>query len=126
MTNSIHKHITLNQSNVDILDDIIENTKTINNYSAAIRYVIYKYNESNNKDSSDTKLNTLAKNMEIALELIACGFHEQGITAINSKEESYIFEEAKRNVENKIQKSVTKNSMSKPMQSRQPSLKLNF
>ncbi|HAJ4038287.1 hypothetical protein ACDI16_14105 [Oceanobacillus caeni] len=108
----IQKHITLTQTTKDILDELISNTVGINNYSEAIRYAILsiadKTNDGQNLQNLTKKMNVMSKNIDMLIEMSAGGFHELGVKAIGGdSEEAFIYMDAKRNVENKIQKATT-------------------
>jgi len=107
----ISKHIRLTQTHIDIMDNLIQNNPGINNYAEAIRYALLALTDNQSVESKDEsftrKLNAMSKNIDLLTEMIAGGFHEQGVKAIGSIDETYIYQDAKRNVENKIQRSTT-------------------
>ncbi|MFP7474443.1 hypothetical protein SFC55_26000 [Niallia taxi] len=107
----ISKHIRLTQTHIDIMDELIQNNPGINNYAEAIRYALLSLTDKQSGESKDEsltrKLNAMSKNIDILTEMVAGGFHEQGVKAIGSIDETYIYQDAKRNVENKIQRSTT-------------------
>lgn len=106
----ISKHIRLTQTHIDIMDDLIQNNPGINNYAEAIRYALLALSNNQTEESKEDlarKLNAMSKNIDLLTEMIAGGFHEQGVKAIGNIDETYIYLDAKRNLENKIQRSIT-------------------
>ena len=107
----ISKHIRLTQTHIDIMDELIQNNPGINNYAEAIRYALLALSNNQNDETKEEdltrKLNAMSKNIDVLTEMVAGGFHEQGVKAIGSIDETYIYQDAKRNVENKIQRSTT-------------------
>ncbi|MCM3033695.1 hypothetical protein [Niallia sp. MER 6] len=107
----ISKHIRLTQTHIDIMDELIQNNPGIKNYAEAIRYALLSLSNNQNDEGKEEnivrKLNAMSKNIDVLTEMVAGGFHEQGVKAIGSIDETYIYQDAKRNVENKIQRSTT-------------------
>ncbi|MEU2029865.1 hypothetical protein ABZ787_12995 [Micrococcus luteus] len=93
------------------MDELIQNNPGIKNYAEAVRYALLFLSTNQNDESKEEvltrKLNAMSKNIDLLTEMIAGGFHEQGVKAINNIDETYIYQDAKRNVENKIQRSTT-------------------
>ncbi|MEY8742833.1 hypothetical protein AB9M62_25550 [Bacillales bacterium AN1005] len=106
-SNFISKHIRFTKTHVDILDKLIRKKEGINNYSEAVRYAITLLDNPLDEDQIDRKINSIGKDIDIIKEMIAGGFHENGIKAIGKAEDTYIYQDAKRNVESKIQRSTT-------------------
>lgn len=107
----IQKHIYFTQTQIDILDDMIKNIPGINSYSEAARYaVLSMYDEVDSVKSikhMEKKINMMAKTIDILAEMVAGGFDFQDVNAIRKKEDTYIYADAKKNVENEIQRSTT-------------------
>lgn len=106
----IQKHVYLTPKNVNVLDDLMENKVGINTYSEAIRYIIDVYSKELSEEDSKVnqrKINAISKNVDMLIELVAGGLHEQGIKAIGKAEDTYVYSDAKKNVEEKIQRAVT-------------------
>lgn len=101
---NILKHVRFSQTHIDILDDLIDNTVGINNYAEAIRYAVISLESD---VSVERKINTIAKNIDLLLEMTGGGFQGLGVNAIGNLEETFIYLDAKKNVENKIQRSTT-------------------
>ena len=109
----IQKHVYLTSNNVQVLDDLMENKVGINNYSEAIRYMIGVYSKQLSEEDSivnQRKINAMSKNVDMLVEMVAGSFHEQGIKAIEQSTETYVYKDAKKNVEEKIQRAVTMKS----------------
>jgi hypothetical protein len=109
----IQKHVYLTPENVEALDDLIQNKVGINTYSEAIRYIIGVYSKDISEEDSKTnqrKLNALSKNVDILIEMVAGGLHEQDVKSIGPSEDAYVYMDAKKNVEAKIQKATTMKS----------------
>lgn len=107
----ILKHIRFTQTQIDILDNLIKNKVGINNYSDAVRYAVLSIEDpiKTNETSKvvQRKLNAMSKNIDIIREMVAGGFHEQGVKAIGKSEDTYIYVDAKKNIEDDIQKATT-------------------
>lgn len=103
----VQKHITLTKTTVDILDELISSKVGVNNYSEAIRYTILSFGENSNDGNVEKKLNAVSKNIDVLLEMTGGGFHELGVKAIGNVDDTFIYMDAKKNVENKIQRSTT-------------------
>lgn len=109
----IQKHVYLTQDHVQVLDDLMKNKVGINTYSEAIRYIIDVYSGQLAEEDSKVnqrKINAISKNVDILLEMVAGAFHEQNVKAIGRKEDTYVYQDAKRFVQENIQRSVTANS----------------
>lgn len=106
----IQKHVYLTPENVHVLDDVIKNKLGINTYSEAIRYIIDVYsNQLAEEDSkvNQRKINAMSKNVDILVELVAGGLQSLDVHAIRKSEETDIYKDAKKFVEEKIQRAVT-------------------
>ncbi|APC50353.1 hypothetical protein BME96_18905 (plasmid) [Virgibacillus halodenitrificans] len=103
----IQKHINLTKTTKEILDDLISNKIGINNYSEAIRYAILSLEDGRNDGTVERKINSIAKNVDILMEITGGGFHELGVKAIGEVEETFVYMDARKNVESKIQRSTT-------------------
>lgn len=109
----IDKHIYFTQTHIDIMDDLIKNRPEIKNYSDAVRYALLSLNDleiENQNKETQRKINAMSKNIDILIEMVAGGFHSQDVMAIGKSEDTYIYADAKKNVENKIQRSTTMKS----------------
>lgn len=109
----IQKHVYLTPNNMRVLENLIENKVGINTYSEAIRYIIDVYsNQLSEEDSkvNQRKINAISKNVDVLIELVAGGLHEQGVKAIGKAEDTYVYADAKKHVEEKIQRAVTMKS----------------
>jgi hypothetical protein len=113
-TNNILKHVRFSQTHVDILEDLMEQTVGINSYAEAIRYAVLcladQVDNENEIKKMSSKMNAMSKNIDVLVEMTAGGFHEQEVTAIGKSEDTYIYMDAKKNVENKIQRATTMKS----------------
>lgn len=103
----VGKYIRLTQTHIDILDNIIQAKPGINNYADAVRYAILSMENNTDDNALQKKINSMSKNIDLLIELTAGGFHEQGVRAITDAYETFIYMDAKKNVENKIQRSTT-------------------
>lgn len=107
----IGKYIRFTPTTIEIMDELIQNNPGIKNYAEAVRYALLSLSTNQNDENKEgdltRKLNAMSKNIDVLTEMVAGGFHEQGVKAIGSIEETYIYQDAKRNVENKIQRSTT-------------------
>lgn len=108
------KYIRFTQTHIDILDNVIQNVPGINNYADAVRYAVLSLEDNSNDAKKDTerKINAMSKNIDILIEMVAGGFHSQDVMAIGKSEDTYIYVDAKKNVENNIQRSTTMRSNS--------------
>lgn len=119
----IGKYIRFTQTTMDILDDLIEHQPGINNYAEAVRYAVLSLKDPLNDRDVQRKINTIAKNIDVLTEMVAGGFHAKDVKAIGKAEDTYIYEDAKRNVESKIQRSTTIKSNIKKSNMKQSSIK---
>lgn len=122
-TKKVQKHVYLEQENVDVLDELMQKKVGINTYSEAIRYIIDAYSQKNSEDdsiSNQKKINAMSKNVDMLIELVAGGLHVQDVKVIAVAEETYVYQDAKRRVEEKIQKSTTVKSTSRKKISMSP------
>ncbi|TRZ39350.1 hypothetical protein CEQ21_07250 (plasmid) [Niallia circulans] len=106
----IGKYIRFTPTTIEIMDELIQNKPGIKNYAEAVRYALLSLSTNQNDENKEDltrKLNAMSKNIDLLTEMIAGGFHEQGVKAIGNIDETYIYQDAKRNVENKIQRSTT-------------------
>jgi hypothetical protein len=120
----IGKHIRFNSIHIDIMDDLIKNQPGVNNYAEAVRFALLALKDPiENDDNVKRKINSMSKQIDILTEMVAGGFHEQGINAIENSADTYIYGDAKKNVESKIQRATT--IRSNPKQSRNNEQKQN-
>lgn len=113
----VSKHIRFNKVHIDIMQELIKQQPGINNYAEAVRFALLSLKDPvANKDSVQTKINSMAKQIDILTEMVAGGFHEQGVNAIGKSEDSYIYQDAKKNVEREIQRATTIKSNPKTFQ----------
>lgn len=107
----VQLHIRLTQTHIDILNELMGKKTGINSYSEAIRYAILCL-----KDDIDTedlvknvqrKINAMSKNIDILVDMVAGGFDFQDVKAIGNGKDTYIYKDAKKNVENEIQRATT-------------------
>lgn len=101
---------------MQVLDDLIENKVGINNYSEAIRYMIGVYSKQLSEENSivnQRKINAMSKNVDRLVEMVAGSFHEQGIKAIEQSTETYVYKDAKKMVEENIQRAFDSSSSKK-------------
>ncbi|MDM5335773.1 hypothetical protein QUF84_00485 [Fictibacillus enclensis] len=113
------KHILFSQTYIDIMDELIKEKSGINNYADAVRYALLSLKKGTDQTENgelQRKLNAMSKNIDILTEMVAGGFHYSDIHAIGKAEETYIYKDAKKNVENKIQRSTTVRSNQKASQ----------
>jgi len=104
----IRKHVTLASTHFDILDQVMKEVPGITNYSLAVRYVIQCFADQKLNDSeSNQKLNQVAKNVDMLIEMVAGGFSFQDVNSIRPAKETFIYQDAKRHVEKEIQRSTT-------------------
>lgn len=104
--------VRVSQIYVDILDELKEK-KDIKSYAGAVKYAILSLadkeniNADNSLEEMKIKLNTVTKNVDILMEMVAGGFDFQDVNAIRKKEDTYIYADAKKNVENEIKRATT-------------------
>jgi hypothetical protein len=105
------KQIIFNQSQIDIVNEMMERIPGINSFSDAVRYAVLAMDDKVDqfKDITDMKkkLNTVSKNIDVLNEMVAGGFHAQNVKAIGRLEDTYIYDDAMKNVQKKIQRSTT-------------------
>lgn len=109
----IQKHVYLLQDHVQVLENLMENKVGINNYSEAIRYIINVYSGQLAEEDSKVnqrKINAISKNVDVLIELVAGGLHELSIKAIGKAEDTYVYSDAKKHVEENIQRAITMKS----------------
>lgn len=107
-------HVRLTETHLDILEDLKKNKVGINSDAEAIRYAISSLAAQTDTENVLRKINSMSKDISILIEMNAGGFHKLGVKAIGSLEESYVYQDAKKHVENKIQHSTTiKSNMKK-------------
>lgn len=114
------KHIRFSPIHIDIMDDLIKNQPGVKNYADAVRFALLSLKDPiANDDDVKRKINSMSKQMDILTEMVAGGFHEQGVNAIGNSANTYIYEDAKRNVESKIQRATTIKSNPKRSQNKE-------
>lgn len=93
----VQKHIRLSSSNLDFLEEYINEHADIHNLSEAVRDILYSLELDDRR--TDSKLSSIGKDVSVILELIKRNIDDDTIvdSAINS-------------VENTIQASTTKQS----------------
>ncbi|MBS4536496.1 hypothetical protein GOQ29_12785 [Clostridium sp. D2Q-14] len=101
------KHIRFTQTHIDILDGLIEKKPGINSYAEAVRYAVLSLKDDIDTESVERKMNVMSKNIDMLIEMIAGGFDAQNVKAIGDSEDTYIYKDAKKIVENKIQRATT-------------------
>ncbi|MFB7304603.1 hypothetical protein [Heyndrickxia sporothermodurans] len=105
----VSKHIYFTETHINIMDELIEKNPSIKNYSEAVRYALLNLNDDsmNNNKELQRKIKAMSKSIDILTEMVAGGFHANEVMAIGKAEETYIYTDAKKNVENKIQRNTT-------------------
>ncbi|MGG4263759.1 hypothetical protein [Peribacillus simplex] len=106
----ISKHVRFTQTHIDIMNDLIENKPGIKNYAEAVRYAILSLaNEAISDDNKEIqrKINAMSKSIDMLTEMVAGGFHAKDVKAIGKAVDTYIYADAKKNVERNIQRSTT-------------------
>lgn len=101
------KHIRFTQTHIDILDELIEKKPGINSYAEAVRYAVLCLKDDIDTENVERKMNVMSKNIDMLVEMIAGGFDSQNVKAIGNCEDTYIYKDAKKNVENKIKRATT-------------------
>ncbi|MFI8496625.1 hypothetical protein ACIGC1_27960 [Peribacillus butanolivorans] len=106
----IGKFIRFTQTNIDIMDDLIKTKPGIKNYADAVRYAVLSLEDESISDDNKViqrKINSMSKSIDMLTEMVAGGFHAKDVKAIGKAEDTYIYADAKKNVENRIQRSTT-------------------
>lgn len=111
MGKKIKKQIFFNETQLEIIEKMKKTMPGINTLADAVRYAVLSMDEKTNQakefNEVKKKINVMAKNIDIITEMVSGGFHEQGVKAIGNSEDTYIYMDAKKNVENSIQRSTT-------------------
>lgn len=112
------KQIIFDDTHLEAIEEIQKNIPRINTLSEAVRYaVINMANQTDEKlsqeekiDRLQKKINAMAKDMSILINMVAGGFEGVGIKSIKDKSETDIYNSAKEEADREIQKAVTKKS----------------
>lgn len=112
------KQIIFDDTHLEAIEEIQKNIPRINTLSEAVRYaVINMANQTDEKlsqeekiDRLQKKINAVAKDMSILINMVAGGFEGVGIKSIKDKSETDIYNSAKEEADREIQKAVTKKS----------------
>ncbi len=108
MKKMIQKHISLTETIVDILNEIIKEQSTVTNYSAAIRFLALNWSENKNESNEEEiKIAALSKDIKILNEMVAGGFHSLKVNGIIESSDTFIYSDAKKNAEEKIKRATT-------------------
>jgi len=110
----ISMHIRFSQTQLNILDNLIETKSGINSYSEAVRYAVMSLEIPEDTAGMQRKINAMSKELSIAVEMLAGGFHESNVKDIGQKEECPIYRTAKKYVEENIQRATTYKSTHAP------------
>ncbi|WP_260288402.1 hypothetical protein [Peribacillus aracenensis] len=126
----IGKFIRFTQTNIDIMDDLIKTKPGIKNYADAVRYAILSLEDesiSDNNKEIQRKINSMSKSIDMLTEMVAGGFHAKEVKAIGKAVDTYIYADAKKNVEGNIQCSATvKSSSNTPNKTPNKTFSRNF
>lgn len=95
--NLVDRYMFLSTGNLSFLDEYIASHVTVNNYSEAMREILYAADINDKQEKA--KLNAMGKDISIILEMLK-----------NNDEAKYL--EAKKQVETEIQRQVTRESNS--------------
>lgn len=112
------KQIIFDDTHLEAIEEIKNNVPRINTLSEAVRHsVIYTASQTEEALSQDEKIdrlqkkiNAMAKDMSILINMVAGGFEGVGIKSIIDKSETGIYNSAKETANREIQKAVTKKS----------------
>lgn len=108
----VQKHIRLALPNLNFLDDYMDSHNEVNDYSTAIRQILYSVENSSLEKNENKKINLISKDVSIMLEILK----------LNDEDK---FNEAKYIVNNRIQKNTTKKSDSATQESRSSEKKIS-
>ncbi|MBT2618977.1 MULTISPECIES: hypothetical protein [unclassified Bacillus (in: firmicutes)] len=126
----ISKHVRFTQTHIDIMNDLIENKPGIKNYADAVRYAILSLEDESISDDNkeiQRKINSMSKSIDMLTEMVAGGFHAKDVKAIGKAVDTYIYADAKKNVEGNIQRSTTvKSSSNTPNKTPNKTFSRNF
>lgn len=111
MNNNISKHIKFNQVHEDIVNEMIDTIPGVNSFSEAVRHAVLSMENQTEQqkkiNAMQSKMNAMSKNIDILVEMVAGGFHKLDVKAIGNPEDSYVYQDALKHVENKIQRATT-------------------
>lgn len=121
MTNYlIRKEVRIGDVHEDIIKEMISEIPGINNFADAVRYSILSMKDKNSQQKRiadmERKLNSMSKQIDILVEMMAGGLDQLDVKAIGKKEDTYVYQDAKKNVENNIQRSTTEKQQNKNKQ----------
>lgn len=126
----ISKHVRFTQTHIDIMNDLIENKLGIKNYADAVRYAILSLEDgaiSDDNKEIQRKITSMSKSIDMLTEMVAGGFHAKEVKAIGKAVDTYIYADAKKNVEGNIQRSTTvKSSSNAPNKTPNKTFSRNF
>lgn len=109
--NNKSRHIKFNEVHEEILKDIVDNVPGINSISEAVRYSILsmagKADTQKEANATKRKLNVLSNQVDILVEMVAGGFHKLDVKSIGYPEESYVYQDAVKHVDNKKRRATT-------------------
>ncbi|RBP59329.1 hypothetical protein DES36_11954 [Alkalibaculum bacchi] len=128
--NKIRKEIIFSEVHENIINEMIDNIPGINSFSEAVRYAVLSM-----ADQTDTakkekdmqiKINSISKNIDILIEMTAGGFDAKEVKAIGNGKDTYIYKDARKNVENEIQTATTFKSNLKKSNMIKPELEIQL
>ena len=111
INNNKRRHIKFSQVHEDILEEMINTIPGINSFSEAVRHAVLSMENQTEQqkkiNAMQSKMNAMSKNIDILVEMVAGGFHKLDVKAIGNPEDSYVYQDALKHVENKIQRATT-------------------
>lgn len=114
MKNNISKHIKFSKVHEDIVNEMIDTIPGINSFSEAVRYAVLSMDGQTDRQKEHNamkrKQNAMSKNIDVLLEIVSSGFHEQKVALVTNKEDTYVYRDALNIVENNIQRATTERS----------------
>lgn len=118
----IQKHITLKEEHEKVINEIIQTVVGVDNTSQAVRYLCMEY-DGENKKMRERKLNAMSKELSILLTIITSAMSEAiDLGDITSYQNSPLYLEAKKIVEETIQSTITKKASKKNTEKNQPTI----
>ena len=108
------RHILLGNKQIDFLKEIIDEVQDVKNISEAIRYAIDLAKTLKEQDDQvkvfQKKQNAMSKEISILIEMVAGSSEVLGVNDISEAKNTIIYSSAKKTVDVKIKKLVTKKS----------------
>lgn len=112
--NKFKRTVTLTQVQIETVEELLNEEPGLTYFSDGVGYAILSLLDKKENDKKtielEKELKRMTKELSVLTELIAGGFDTLGVKVLPNKEDTYVYPDAIKHVENNIRKSVTKKS----------------